>query len=100
MFLQVCMFMLFKCFKGRLFFILKLKLQLKFLTLAMSMVQPASATFLNVFISTPQIPLYYRKLFKTMKPLALKIGPNVVKPLTVPNAIMVLLNYYIAAALW
>jgi len=40
------------------------------------------------------------KVIKTYKPVALRIGPIFVQPGTVGNCMMVLMNYYIMAALW
>jgi hypothetical protein len=86
------MLMLFKCFK------------------AMSRIEPSSEEFLwNVRKYLASSPGRHEddgstrilcKLLRMLKPVALKIGPHFVGPLTVGDAMMVLLNYYIMAALW
>jgi len=81
------MFMLFKCFK------------------AMSTVSPLADELLSdlkrYFVHLDHKSRQkYQKVLPTIRPIALKIGPNIVGPWTVGNAMMVLLNYYIMAALW
>ncbi|CAL8074780.1 unnamed protein product [Orchesella dallaii] len=44
--------------------------------------------------------LYGRKLYKSIRKIKMKIGPSFIGPSMVGNAMMTLLNYYIAAAMW
>jgi len=80
------MFMLFRCFK------------------AMSLVGPEAENFMTALRRHLSRKSYNRelhlKVLKSLKSIALQIGPNFVSSMTVGNAMMVLLNYYIMAALW
>jgi len=79
------MYMLFKVFK------------------TMSFVSAASDDFLTEIklrLRSGQLAgierLYGRKLFKSIRKIQMKIGPSFIGPSMVGNAMMTLLNYYIA----
>jgi len=47
-----------------------------------------------------RIDKHLKKLTQVFRPVACRIGPVSMKPFSVGNSMMILLNYYIMAVLW
>ncbi|XP_035705858.1 uncharacterized protein LOC118435003 [Folsomia candida] len=83
---MVCIFMIFRMFS------------------LMARVAPASENFMRQATECLSVDALHRKrnkkVAKTMRLVALKLGPCPVRPSSVGSSVMMLMNYYLCVALW